>query len=177
MQEAGPHRLTRHDLVATLHRFLASLIPLNTTAILVIDEAQHLDPWVLEQLRLLSNCESDRAKLLQIILVGTPALEGVCRSDNMHHLDQRIARRCHLTPLNREEVVEYIESRLTVASLPADEFTTPAANAIATASDYRVRLDGHQRPGSASGDDCGAGRSDSRETGCPPRDPGHPAES
>ena len=134
MQEAGPHHLTRHNLVATLHRFLASLIPLNSTAILVIDEAQHLDPWVLEQLRLLSNCESDRAKLLQIILVGTPALEGVCRSDNMHHLDQRIARRCHLTPLNREEVVEYIESRLTVASLPADEFTTPAANAIATFS-------------------------------------------
>jgi general secretion pathway protein A len=134
MQETGPHRLTRHDLVATLHRFLASLIPLNTTAILVIDEAQHLDPWVLEQLRLLSNCESDRAKLLQIILVGTPALEGVCRAENMHHLDQRIARRCHLTPLNREEVVEYIESRLLVASLPADEFTGPAANAIATFS-------------------------------------------
>jgi general secretion pathway protein A len=134
MQGAGPHRLTRHDLVATLHRFLASLIPLNTTAILVIDEAQHLDPWVLEQLRLLSNCESDRAKLLQIILVGTPALEGVCRSEHMQHLDQRIARRCHLTPLNREEVVEYIESRLMVASLPADEFTTPAATAIATFS-------------------------------------------
>jgi type II secretory pathway predicted ATPase ExeA/cell division septation protein DedD len=134
MQGTGPHRLTRHDLVATLHRFLASLIPLNTTAILVIDEAQHLDPWVLEQLRLLSNCESDRAKLLQIILVGTPALEGVCRAENMHHLDQRIARRCRLTPLNREEVVEYIESRLLVASLPADEFTGPAANAIATFS-------------------------------------------
>jgi len=63
-----PDRLSRHELVATLHRFLASLIPLNTTAILVIDEAQHLDPAVLEQLRLLLNCESDRAKLLQIVL-------------------------------------------------------------------------------------------------------------
>ena len=126
--------LSRHDLVATLHRFLASLIPLNTTAVLVIDEAQHLDPAVLEQLRLLSNCESDRAKLLQIVLVGTPALEGVCRSEHMQHLDQRIARRCRLSPLNREEVLEYIESRLMVASLPAKEFTGPAVNAIASLS-------------------------------------------
>jgi general secretion pathway protein A len=134
MQGARPDRVSRHDLVATLHRFLASLIPLNTTAVLVIDEAQHLDPAVLEQLRLLSNCESDRAKLLQIILVGTPALEGVCRSEDMQHLDQRIARRCHLGPLNREEVVEYIESRLMVVSLPADEFSRPAVNAIASIS-------------------------------------------
>ena len=134
VQGARPDRVSRHDLVSTLHRFLASLIPLNTTAILVIDEAQHLDPAVLEQLRLLSNCESDRAKLLQIILVGTPALEGVCRSEDMQHLDQRIARRCHLTPLNREEVLEYIESRLMVAALPADEFTGPAVHAIATIS-------------------------------------------
>ena len=128
-----PDRLSRHDLVATLHRFLASLIPLNTTAVLVIDEAQHLDPAVLEQLRLLSNCESDRAKLLQIVLVGTPALEGVCRSEYLHHFDQRIARRCRLSPLNRNEVLEYIESRLTVASVP-EEFTGPAVNAIATVS-------------------------------------------
>jgi general secretion pathway protein A len=134
VQGARLGRVSRHDLVAALHRFLASLIPLNTTAILVIDEAQHLDPAVLEQLRLLSNCESDRAKLLQIVLVGTPALEGVCRSDDVHHLDQRIARRCHLSPLNRDEVVEYIESRLAVASLPADEFSGPAVNAIATLS-------------------------------------------
>jgi general secretion pathway protein A len=128
-QGARSDRLTRHDLVAMLHRFLASLIPLNTTAILVIDEAQHLDPTVLEQLRLLSNCESDRAKLLQIVLVGTPALEGVCRTEDMQHLDQRIARRCHLRPLTREEVSGYIENRLMVAAVPPDEF---AASAVAT---------------------------------------------
>jgi general secretion pathway protein A len=126
--------LSRHDLVATLHRFLASLIPLNTTAILVIDEAQHLDPAVLEQLRLLSNCESDCAKLLQIVLVGTPALEDVCGSADMQHLDQRIARRCRLRPLRRDEVAEYIENRLTVATLPREEFAGSAVNAIATLS-------------------------------------------
>src|SRR5262245_37403447 len=127
-------RLNRHDLVATLHRFLASLIPLNTTAILIIDEAQHLDPAVLEQLRLLSNCESDRAKLLQVVLVGTPALEGVCRTEDVQHLDQRISRRCRLTPLNREEVLEYIENRLLVAELPPEEFAASGVNTIAILS-------------------------------------------
>ena len=134
VQGGRSDRLSRHDLVATLHRFLASLIPLNTTAVLVIDEAQHLDFAVLEQLRLLSNCESDRAKLLQIVLVGTPALEGVCRSEHMHHFDQRIARRCRLSPLNREEVLEYIENRLMVAAIQPEEFSGPAVNAIATLS-------------------------------------------
>jgi general secretion pathway protein A len=134
VQGGRPDRLNRHDLVATLHRFLASLIPLNTTAVLVIDEAQHLDPAVLEQLRLLSNCESDRAKLLQIVLVGTPALEDICRSEDMQHLDQRIARRCRLSPLSREEVLEYIESRLMVVALQPEEFTAPAVNAIASLS-------------------------------------------
>ena len=129
-----PDRLSRHELVATLHRFLASLIPLNTTAILVIDEAQHLDPAVLEQLRLLSNCESDRAKLVQIVLVGTPALEGVCRTEDMQHLDQRIARRCHLRPLSKAEVGGYIENRLTVAGLPPEQFAPPAVNMVATLS-------------------------------------------
>ncbi len=112
----GSERLGRHELVATLHRFLASLIPQNMTAVLVIDEAQHLHPSVLEQLRLLSNCESDRAKLLQIILVGTPALEEFCHSPRMQHLDQRIARRCRLHPLRREEVADYIQSRLSAAA-------------------------------------------------------------
>jgi general secretion pathway protein A len=134
VQGGRPDRLSRHDLVATLHRFLASLIPLNTTAVLVIDEAQHLDFAVLEQLRLLSNCESDRAKLLQIVLVGTPALEGICRSEHMQHFDQRIARRCRLSPLNRQEVLEYIENRLMVAALQPEEFSSPAVNAIATLS-------------------------------------------
>jgi general secretion pathway protein A len=126
--------LRRHDLIAMLHRFLASLIPLNTTAVLVIDEAQHLHPEVLEQLRLLSNCESDRAKLLQIVLVGTPELDEFCRSAHMRHLDQRIARRCRLRPLHREEVVDYIESRLGAAGFAADEFSASAVHAVATLS-------------------------------------------
>ena len=124
----------RHELVATLHRFLASLIPLQTTAVLVIDEAQHLQPAVLEELRLLSNCESDHAKLLQIVLVGTPALDEICRSEPMRHLDQRIARRCHLRPLQHNEVTEYVDNRLSVAGFTAGVFSAPAVQAIATMS-------------------------------------------
>ena len=131
----GVQGLRRHDLIAMLHRFLASLIPMNTTAVLVIDEAQHLHPEILEQLRLLSNCESDRAKLLQIVLVGTPELDQLCRSPHMRHLDQRIARRCQLRPLQRREVADYIESRLNAGGFSADEFSASAARAVAALSD------------------------------------------
>ena len=123
--------MARHDLVATLHRFLASLIPLNTTAVLVIDEAQHLHPAMLEELRLLSNCESDHAKLLQIVLVGTSALDDICRSEPMRHLDQRIARRCRLRALEDNEVAEYVDNRLTAAGFMAGAFSAPAVRAIA----------------------------------------------
>ncbi|HTI44270.1 MAG TPA: AAA family ATPase [Vicinamibacterales bacterium] len=126
--------LRRHELIATLHRYLASLIPLDTTAVLVIDEAQHLRPEVLEQLRLLSNCESDHAKLLQIVLVGTTELEEICRSERLRHLDQRVARRCRLRPLEPEEIADYIENRLTAASLAGDAFSPHAIKTVAVLS-------------------------------------------
>jgi type II secretory pathway predicted ATPase ExeA len=109
-------RHTRHELVEMLHEFLASLIARNATAVIIIDEAQHLNQAMLEQLRLLSNCESDQAKLLQIVLVGTPVLDQLCRSPQMRHFDQRIARRCRLGPLRPGEVSDYIECRLTAAA-------------------------------------------------------------
>ena len=126
--------MRRHELIATLHRYLASLIPLNTTAVLVIDEAQHLRPEVLEQLRLLSNCESDHAKLLQIVLVGTTTLEEICRSERLRHLDNRIARRCRLRPLEPEEIADYVENRLTAASLSGDRLSPHAIKTVAILS-------------------------------------------
>ena len=110
------------------------MIPLNTTAVLVIDEAQHLHPTVLEELRLLSNCESDHAKLLQIVLVGTSTLDEICRSEDMRHLDQRIARRCHLRPLDRDEIADYIDKRLSTAGFTPGEFSAGAVRLIATLS-------------------------------------------
>ena len=115
----GPEsEATRHQLVTVLHHFLASLIPLNAHAVILIDEAQHLDPTVLEQIRLLSNFETDDAKLLQIVLVGQPDLDAVLRRPDMRQLNQRIARRIELHALSDSEVADYITRRLTVASEP-----------------------------------------------------------
>ena len=105
----------RHDLVATLHKFLASLIPLDAHAVIMIDEAQHLTGPVLEQVRLLSNFETDTAKLLQIVLVGQPNLDILLERPDMRQLNQRVARRFELVPLSPTEVHDYVERRLLVA--------------------------------------------------------------
>jgi general secretion pathway protein A len=109
---------TRHQLVTTLQRFLASLIPLGAHAVIMIDEAQHLSPTVLEEIRLLSNFETEDAKLLQIVLVGQPDLDHVLRRPDMQQLAQRIARRVELHALSDGEVQDYIERRLIVATEP-----------------------------------------------------------
>ena len=117
---AGPiSEVTRHQFVSTLQQFLASLIPLQAHAVIMIDEAQRLNPRVLEEIRLLSNFETDEAKLLQIVLVGQPDLDAVLRRPEMKQLNQRVARRCELQPLSETEVGDYIERRLTVATSPA----------------------------------------------------------
>src|SRR5262245_2966840 len=128
---------TRHQLVATLQGFLASLIPLRAHAVVMIDEAQHLDPTVLEQIRLLSNFETDDAKLLQIVLVGQPDLDAVLARPDMRQLNQRVARRIHLEPLSGHEVSDYVARRLSVASGDSDSrlevtapFTTDAIAAL-----------------------------------------------
>ncbi len=108
--------ITRHQLVTTLQKFLSTLIPLDAHAVIMIDEAQHLDPSVLEEVRLLSNFETDTAKLLQIVLVGQPDLDTLLKRPEMGQLRQRIARRVELHPLAATEVKEYIERRLFVAA-------------------------------------------------------------
>jgi len=109
---------SRHQLVTTLQQFLASLVPLNAHAVVMIDEAQQLQPDLLEQIRLLSNFETDEAKLLQIVLVGQPDLDAVLQRADMRQLNQRVARRCELHPLSAEEIREYIGRRIAVASEP-----------------------------------------------------------
>ena len=115
----GPmSEITRHQYVSTLQQFLASLIPLQAHAVIMIDEAQRLNPRVLEEIRLLSNFETDEAKLLQIVLVGQPDLDEMLNHPKMQQLNQRVARRCELYPLSETEVGDYIERRLTVAASP-----------------------------------------------------------
>src|SRR5688572_11607747 len=94
---------SKQDLVNTLHDFLLSLIPLRARALLIVDEAQNLPLPVLEQIRILSNVETDKEKLLQIILVGQLNLVPLLRSPELRQLDQRVSIRYQLKPLTDEE--------------------------------------------------------------------------
>jgi type II secretory pathway predicted ATPase ExeA len=87
----------------------------NINTLLIIDEAQHLQPEVLEQLRLLTNLETNTKKLLQVILIGQPELQQLLQRRDLRQLAQRITARYHLMPLNKQEVAQYIQHRLSVA--------------------------------------------------------------
>ena len=106
---------SKHELISTLHEFLLSLMPIHGSGVLIIDEAQHLSPQVLEQIRIISNLETNEQKLLQIVLVGQLNLLDVLAAAEMRQLDQRISIRATLKPLSREEVEAYIAHRLWVA--------------------------------------------------------------
>jgi general secretion pathway protein A len=127
-----------HQLIVVLQRFLTSLAPLNGRAVVIIDEAQHLHPVLLEQLRLWSNFDGDGPPLLQIVLSGQPELDALLARPEMRQVRQRVARRCVLTGLGRNEVAEYLDHRLTVARGPDShgEFwrVTFSASAVRTAA-------------------------------------------
>ena len=107
--------IDRQTLVDTLNRFLLSLSSVGASALAVVDEAQNLKPAVLEQLRVLTTLETDQQKLLQILLVGQPELRTMLETPEMRPLNQRIARRCALSPLNRDEVESYVAFRIGMA--------------------------------------------------------------
>src|SRR6185436_15683918 len=107
--------VTKQELIDALYEFLIGLIPLKASAVLIIDEAQNLPISVLEQIRILSNLETDKDKLLQIILVGQLNLLPLLKSPQMRQLDQRVSIRYQLDPLDEEGVGSYIAHRLTVA--------------------------------------------------------------
>ncbi|WP_348728535.1 AAA family ATPase [Rheinheimera texasensis] len=94
--------------------------------ILIIDEAQHLQPAVLEQLRLLTNLETNTKKLLQVILIGQPELQQLLQRQDLRQLAQRITARYHLMPLTLPEVKYYVEHRLQVAGCSRPVFTDGA---------------------------------------------------
>ena len=87
----------------------------DMNTLLIIDEAQHLEAEVLEQLRLLTNLETDTKKLLQVILIGQPELQQLLKRRDLRQLAQRITARYHLLPLNQQELASYIKHRLSVA--------------------------------------------------------------
>ncbi|HMK43881.1 MAG TPA: XrtA/PEP-CTERM system-associated ATPase [Dissulfurispiraceae bacterium] len=99
-------------LLKKIYDFLIQLFAQGQHAILIIDEAQNFDSSLLEDLRMLSNLETGKAKLLQIILVGQPELKQKLALPELRQLQQRISIACHLHPLSREETEQYIYHRL-----------------------------------------------------------------
>ncbi|MCP4213977.1 MAG: AAA family ATPase [bacterium] len=117
-------------LIDTLNTFLMEKKASDKNAILLIDEAQNLDKDVLEQLRLLSNLETNKSKLLQIILVGQPELGKMLDSYELRQLRQRITLSWYLTPLSRKETKEYIRHRVDIAAKKAGDRFSEAAYRI-----------------------------------------------
>jgi len=106
---------TRESFVEKFNDFLLSEAEKGTNVVLIIDEAQNLQPQQLEQIRLLSNLETEKDKLIQIVLVGQPELNEKLRLYELRQLSQRIMVKYHVTPLDKNEAVEYINHRLKVA--------------------------------------------------------------
>ena len=138
-ERAGGRQPSKQELINTLHDFLLSLIPLGARAVLIIDEAQNLPLPILEQIRILSNLETDKEKLLQIILVGQLNLVPLLRSPELRQLDQRVSIRYQLKPLTDEETGAYVSHRLAIANGARSVVFTPAAlnSCISTRAAFR----------------------------------------
>jgi general secretion pathway protein A len=122
---------TKKTYIDALNKFLLKNFGEGKTAVLLIDEAQNLTHGVLEQLRMLSNLETQREKLLQIILIGQPELSDTLMLPVLRQLNERITVRYALPPLSPREVRNYIEHRLKVAQGPGSlTFTDGAFNLI-----------------------------------------------
>jgi general secretion pathway protein A len=107
--------VSKQALIETINDFLLGLLPLRASAVLIIDEAQNLPMPVLEQIRILSNLETDKEKLLQVVLVGQLNLHPLLKAPLMRQLDQRVSIRYQLKPLTRDEVAAYVMHRLAIA--------------------------------------------------------------
>lgn len=119
---------SKKELIDELNRFLLEQQAAGRRVVVIIDEAQDLEPGVLEQLRLLSNLETEREKLLHIVLVGQPELRSMLARPELAQLDQRVTLRWHLGPMNAEETAGYVRHRLRVAANGREPVRfTPAA--------------------------------------------------
>lgn len=114
------------QLTDLISEFLLENHRQGRNTLLVIDEAQHLRSEVLEQLRLLTNLETDHKKLLQVVLIGQPELQQQLKQNHLRQLAQRITARYHLMPLNKADVSAYIAHRLSIAGRDGALFTKSA---------------------------------------------------
>ena len=126
---------SKTEMLLDLNRFLIQRHARGLITALVVDEAQALRPELLEEIRLLTNLETSQQKLLQIVLMGQPELEGVLDSPGLRQLKQRVSLRCQLLPLDEEQTRGYVLSRLERAGAKAE----PAIfepEALAKVSEY-----------------------------------------
>jgi general secretion pathway protein A len=119
--------LDRLDTLAVINQFLLQQVERGQDTVLIIDEAQDLTDEMLEQVRLLSNLETDNRKLLQIVLLGQPELRARLNNPRLRQLRQRITVRYHLLPLSRQEVSEYVQHRLHCSGANGHPRFTPFA--------------------------------------------------
>ena len=132
---------SRAQRLMALNNFLVELDRTGESTVLVLDEAQNLDPSTLEQIRQLSNFESPTSKLLQILLVGQPELRARLQLPELGQLKQRIGLRCQIPPLTPEEAREYIRTRLRIAGArDLGLFAPPAVDRITEYSGGIPRL-------------------------------------
>jgi general secretion pathway protein A len=123
--------LNDQELIDTLNQFLVAQNATGNTVVLVIDEAQNLKQEVLEQIRLISNLETERDKLIQIVLAGQPELKQLLAQPSLRQLNQRIMVRYHLSPMDLDDTGDYINHRLKVAGrMYAEIFTVGALRKI-----------------------------------------------
>jgi general secretion pathway protein A len=123
----SPHPTTKSDLLIGLSRLLIERHRRGAITMLVVEEAQHLTPIVLEEIRLLTNLETARGKLLQILMVGQPELEARLDSPTLRQLKQRVALCFRLHVLSESETSDYVRCRLKLAGDKSGEIFTTAA--------------------------------------------------
>ncbi len=126
---AGP-LTTKADYIVALNSFLLERMQAGVNTVLIIDEAQNLDPRNLEEVRLLSNLETDTEKLLQIILTGQPELRQILAAPSLRPLRQRIALEHHVELLRHDEVAPYLRHRIGVAGGRYAEVFAPGVESI-----------------------------------------------
>jgi len=111
----SPFKMRKAELISTLNNFLIEQHAAGRKVLLIVDEAQNLEPRVLEEIRLLSGVETTKEKVLRIILAGQPELNDTLNSPRLEQLTQRVRLRFHLSTLSEAETRAYIEHRLEVA--------------------------------------------------------------
>src|SRR4030066_1421406 len=121
---------TKGEYLHHLHRYLLNVYRKDERVVLIVDEALGLNPELLEEIRLLSNLETSRSKLLQIVLVGQPELDRTLAQPEFRQLRQRINLRYYLPPLSEKETKDYIEKRLRIAGAKGPIFTEKAIKEV-----------------------------------------------